>query len=86
MVVAPAAPVVYAVAPDTPERTLKFLGMKAFGSGADVLPFLSRHEARAVRLVCTYFREAVDRRAWPVHAGEVLAIGNCVVVRVCVYV
>jgi hypothetical protein len=59
--------VVYAVAPDTPERTLKFVGMRAFGCGAEVLPFCGLREARAVRLVCTHFHVAVDRRVWPVR-------------------
>jgi hypothetical protein len=52
----------------TTERVEKYVGMRAFGFGADLFPFVGRHEARAMRLVCQLMNVAVDRRSWPVHA------------------
>lgn len=79
------ATVMYAVAPDTPERTLKFIGKRWFGFGAELLPFLNRREAKAVRLVCTDFEVAVDRRAWPVRATHTSSISLVLVLLVQYY-
>ncbi len=46
------------------DRFLKLTGMSAFGYGADVFPFLQKHEAAAVRLTSKLLCAAVDRRPW----------------------
>ena len=56
-----------AVSPDTTERVEQFVGRRAFGFGADLLPYLGRREAQATRLVSRLLHDAVDRRAWPVR-------------------
>ncbi len=61
------------VAAHTPERMLKLTGMRLFGFGAELLPFLSRREAGALRLVCTHFHVAVDQRVWSVGLNDLAA-------------
>jgi hypothetical protein len=75
-----AAPPV-AVSPDTTERVKQFIGKWAFGFGAELLPYLGRREAPAVRLVSQLLHAAVDRRAWPVRPSLRVSV---VVVR-CTY-
>jgi hypothetical protein len=58
------------VSPDNTQRIEKFVGMRAFGMGAELFPFLRVGDAR---LVCQRFHVAVDRWAWPVrtqHDGD----------------
>ncbi len=52
------------VSPVTTERAEKYFGMRAFGCGTELFPFLGRREARALRLMNTRMNAAVDRRAW----------------------
>jgi hypothetical protein len=47
---------------DTGERSVKLFGHSALGCGAYIREFLRRHEAAAMRLVCTTLCETVDGR------------------------
>jgi hypothetical protein len=46
----------------TAERAEKLVGHSALGWGVHIREFLHRHEAAAIRLVCTKLRETVDCR------------------------
>ncbi len=52
------------VSPVTAERAEEYAGMRTFGCGAELFPFLGRGEARALRLLNKLLNVAVDRRAW----------------------
>jgi hypothetical protein len=83
------AKAIYGAAPpvavcDTTERVERFVGKRAFGFGADLLAYLGRREAKAMRLVSRLLHDAVDRRAWPVRSSVCVCV--CVCECMCVYV
>ena len=68
---------------DTPARTEKYFGMRAFGCGAELFPHLGLREARALRLLNKLMNVVVDRRAW-VRISVGITVCVCVCVCVCV--
>ncbi len=85
------APVPTEISSDMPQRAEKYFGMRAFGCGAELFPFLGRREARALRLLNELMHAVIDRRAWvcifPLGCVSYICVSYiCVFVCVCLCV